>query len=89
MKRIKNYNANIFNTIRPFLLFVFILLISFGYSVMSTSINIKGTAYFRVSDWVRITSINLSGATSGGGENYNSKYSSLQLNLDCDIIILG
>ena len=56
---------------------------------MSTSINIKGTAYFRVSDWVRITSINLSGATSGGGENYNSKYSSLQLNLDCDIIILG
>ena len=75
MKKINAYKRNIFSNVRPFLLFIFILFVSIGYSAMSTPMNIKGTAYFRVSDWVRITSINLSGATSGGGENYNSKYS--------------
>ena len=59
------------------LLFI-VFFLSVGYSAMNTSLNIKGKGYFRVSDWIRITSFNISG-TTGGSENYNSKYSKDEL----------
>jgi len=56
-----------------------VLFISVGYSSMNTTLNISGKGYFRVSDWIRITSMNISSVSSGGVENYNSKYSKNEL----------
>lgn len=56
-----------------------VLFISVGYSSMNTTLNISGKGYFRVSDWIRITSMNISSVSSGGLEKYNSKYSKNEL----------
>ena len=70
-------NSKLNNILFYFLIFV-ILFLSVGYASMNTTLNIKGRGYFRVSDWIRITSFNLA-SSNGGTENYNSKYSKNEL----------
>lgn len=74
----KNKKISI-NKILIFTLFVCICFVSLGYSTLSVSFDIEGSAIFRVDADVRITDVKFESSIDGGYEAYNVKYSKDEL----------
>lgn len=72
-KKINNFFRNN-DIVVPIALMIMVLFTSLGYSSLSTSFLVSGDAHFRVKKDIRITNIEMIGASNGGYETYSSIY---------------